>query len=296
MLSLLKKVLKTERIYADVIFFYFYKKIYHSYWFNLFNDQESTILFIVGCQRSGTSLMNRIFTRDINISVYRESSKLSSKDSNPKKLRLNSYVEISREFEKNRAKHIVVKPLVETQNTLELLDYFPNSKALWMYRNYKDFIQSNMKRFVVDAGKNALKAIVEKDPNNWRSQKVSDYVYSIVTKYYKPEISYYDAIALFWFARNQLFYDLALDTHPSVFMCRYEDLVRYPQQMVREIYRFMGAEYPAINSFLEEINTQSIGKGNTVKLSPDVQELCEKLLTKMNNTYFNKHPQFKTIK
>ncbi|MEM8829725.1 MAG: hypothetical protein AAGE96_10250 [Cyanobacteria bacterium P01_G01_bin.19] len=239
--------------------------------------------------------MNRVFTRDLDISVYRERSKLSSKDPDPKKLRLNSYPEISKEFKRNRAKHIVVKPLVETQNTLDMLEYFPHSKALWMYRHYKDFIQSNMKRFVVDAGSKALKAIAVRDPDNWRSQKVSDYVHSIVIEYYKPEINEYDATALFWFARNHLFYDLDLDTHSDVFMCRYEDLVRYPQKMVREIYSFMEAEYPAKNDFLKEINTQSVGKGSAVELSPEIEALCEKLLTKMNHTYLIKHPQFKTI-
>lgn len=295
MLFQLKKFLKTERIFADVIFFYLYKKILHSYWFNL-SDSKSKILFIVGCQRSGTSLMNRIFTRDLNISVYRESSKLSSKDPNSKKLRLNSYEEIDREFKKNRAKYIVLKPVVETQNTFELLNYFPNSKALWMYRNYQDFVQSNMKRFIPDSGKNALRAILEKERTNWRSEKVSDYVHSTILKYYKPEISRYDAAALFWFARNQLFYDLALDTHPNVFMCRYEDLVRYPQKMVREIYMFMDAKYPQKNKFLEEINARSVGKGDKIQLSSDVKELCEELLTKMNDTYFLKHPQFKIFK
>jgi hypothetical protein len=292
MLALLKKALGTERIALDVIFIYIYKVIYHSNLFNFFlnaNNGGNRILFIIGCQRSGTSLMNRIFTRDFNVSVYRESSQLSSKK-DPEKLRLNSYQNIEKKIKKNKAKYIIVKPLVETQNILQLLDYFPNSKALWMYRNYKDFIQSSIKRFDLNVGFNALNAIINKDPNDWRSENVSDYVYSVVTRYFKEEMSRYDASALFWFARNQIFYDLNLNTNPNVSMTRYEDLVKYPNEVVREIYNFMGVKYVAVEKLVQEINPHALEKGSAVKLTPEIEELCEELLTRMNNTYFIKHP------
>jgi hypothetical protein len=291
MLYVLKKILKTEHVAVDVWLVYIFKKIYHSRLLNLLKNEESKLLFIVGCQRSGTSLMNRIFTRDLNTSVYRESSRLSSSD--PHKLRLNSYEEISREFKKNKAKYIILKPLVETQNILQLLEFFSGSKALWMYRNYKDFVQSTVNRFHIDVGINALKAIIEREPSNWRSEKVSDRVYSIISKHYSDEISPYDASALFWFARNQLFFDLDLENNPRVFMCRYEDLAAHPVEMVNEIYNFMDIEYIISKKIVQDINTRAIGKGITVELSPNIEELCQSLLTQMNNTYFAKHPTLK---
>jgi hypothetical protein len=292
MLNFLKKILKTEHISVDVLLIYVLKTIYHSQLFNLASKKESKILFIVGCQRSGTSLMNRVFTKDLNISVYRERSQLSSKD--PKRIRLNLYKEVDKEFQKNKASYIIVKPLVETQNILQLLEYFSNSKALWMYRNYKDFVQSHMRRFHTNVGIDSLKAIVEREPGNWRSESVSEYVYTLVDKYYKEDMNPHDASALFWLSRNQLFFDLSLDTNPHIFMCRYEDLVQYPERMVQEIYKFMGAKLPNRKNLLREINTFSLGKGSTIMLSPDIEEICQSLLKRMNSVYFVKHPVFNT--
>ena len=41
------------------------------------NIDRKTVLFIIGCQRSGTSLMINIFKRDLNTAVYGEFSDLT---------------------------------------------------------------------------------------------------------------------------------------------------------------------------------------------------------------------------
>ena len=61
--------------------------------------------------------MNRIFTREPNTSVYRESSQLSSKD--PKKLRLNPFEEVKSALATNYAPLIVIKPVVERFDFLQ---------------------------------------------------------------------------------------------------------------------------------------------------------------------------------
>ena len=285
MLFILKKILKTERIAIDVMFIYLYKKINHSYLFNLFQKKESKILFIIGCQRSGTSLMNRIFTREPNTSVYRESSQLSSKDStNLRKLRLNSFEEIKSTLAKNYAPLIVIKPVVESQNALQLLENFPESKILWMYRNYKDAIRSYSKRFSGNRAIIDLKPIVEKDRKNWRAEKASDYVHSIIIKYFSEDMSQYDAIALFWFARNQLFYELNLDQNSKVFICKYEDLVAQPIEMMKTIYQFLNIDFQKVRG-IDEVHSKSVGKGDVIELSPSIDKLCHDLQEKLDHTY-----------
>ncbi|MEM8828628.1 MAG: sulfotransferase [Cyanobacteria bacterium P01_G01_bin.19] len=282
MLFLLKKILKTERIAIDVMFIYLYKKINHSYLFNLFQKKESKILFIIGCQRSGTSLMNRIFTREPNTSVYRESSQLSSRD--PGKLRLNPFEEVKSALAKNYAPLIVIKPIVESQNALQLLENFPESKILWMYRNYKDAIKSYSKRFSGNRAIIDLKPIVELDRQSWRAEKASDYVHSMIIKYYSEDMSQYDAIALFWFARNQLFYELNLDQNSKVLMCKYEDLVAHPTAMMKTIYQFLDINFQEIRG-INEVHSQSVGRGDAIELSPSIDKLCYDLQEKLDRTY-----------
>lgn len=288
-LELLKVRLKTERVLFDAIFIYLLKIIYNA--LMLRQPENKTIVWIVGCQRSGTSLMNRVFTRDFRIWVYRERSSLSD-EASENKLRLRPYPEVKKEIEKVKFPYIIAKPLVETQNILEILDYFPNSKALWMYRDYKDFARSNVARFDKPVGMYGMEPITQRDLTNWRSQGVSDYVYEVVSKYYFEGMSVYDASALFWFARNQLFFELNLDAEPRVFMCRYKDLVEHPQVMLKEIYGFIGIDGFDAEKSSNEINSKSVGRGNSICLSPGIEDVCESLLHKMNNVYLSKQPKF----
>ncbi len=290
MFDLIKDKLKTERIVPDVIIIYIIKFFYQ----NLFlsKPEKQAILFIVGCQRSGTSLMNRIFTKDLKTKVYRESSTLSSQDQgnyshddSAEQLRLNQFNILERSFQQDQANLIVLKPLVESQNILELLNYFPQSKALWMYRNYKDVVRSNLQRFSLQSGIRDLKYIVEKDKNNWRSEKVSNQVHSIVYQYYREDMNPYDAAALFWFARNSLFYELNLNQNSHIFLCQYEDLVTQPTKIMTRIYQFINLPQQFKPSFIKEITATSLGKGKVINLSEEIEQICDNLLQKLNRDY-----------
>ena len=90
------------------------------------------VLMIVGCQRSGTTLMSRLFDADRDCRVFGEFSALSSvgKDG----IRLNPLPDVAAVLSRVPAPLVVMKPLVETQRVRTLLNYFPNAKALFMYR------------------------------------------------------------------------------------------------------------------------------------------------------------------
>ncbi len=92
------------------------------------SDNEQTILFVIGCQRSGTSITTQVFHLDWNTKVYEEYSELSSEDS-VGRIRLNPFDKVKAVIEKNKIPFIVTKPLVESQNILKLLDYYKNSKG-----------------------------------------------------------------------------------------------------------------------------------------------------------------------
>jgi hypothetical protein len=248
---------------------------------------RKTVLFIIGCQRSGTTLMTRIFEEDFNTKIYDESSVLSSHDI-VHKIRLNPLHIVKTQIGENKAPLIVLKPLVETQNILKLLDYFESSKALWMYRNFRDVALSNLKRWGMKNGINNLRPIVEGHPHNWRSENISEYSRKLVIKFFSEDMNPYDAAALFWFARNQLFFELKLDKHPQVMMARYEDLITAPRQIMQRIYEFIGCEYPS-DEILAPVRPEVNGKGKTIKLSPNIELLCKELFDKLNRLYESKY-------
>ena len=241
-----------------------------------------TVLFIVGCQRSGTTMMQRIFERDLQTKVYGEFSKLSSRD--VKKIRLNPLQEVKKAVENDSPPIIVLKPLVETQNLYALLEAFPGSKALWMYRHYKDVASSNLKNFGDQNGLADLRPIIENEAENWRNEGVTEEVREIVKLFFTEKLSHLDAAALFWYVRNSLFFNLSLERERRVMMCRYDDLVFNPLLMMKKIYRFMDCPFPG-EKIVEEVSTNSVGKGKAINLNEEIEKLCKKMLDNLDLIY-----------
>lgn len=264
--------------YVSFGLFRVYKQLYQQ--LLLERQEPKKVLLILGCQRSGTSLMYWILERDLYTKIYRESSELSSGDKE-KRLRLNSLDTVQAQINKQKPGLIALKPLVESQRTLTLLQEIENSKALWMYRHYKDVASSNLKAFGRRNGIDDLRPIVENQPHNWRSENVSDYTRSIIADHFSEEMNPYDAAALFWFARNRLFLELALDKNPDVMLCRYDDLVTHPAETMGKIYRFMDFPYPG-DHIARDVHARSVGKGSDVTLSPPVDQLCKELMAELD--------------
>lgn len=236
----------------------------------------------MGCQRSGTSLLTRIFVRDLLSIVYRESSKLSSND--PLKLRLNPLPTVKDEVGKHHAELIVAKPLVESQNASEILDFFPTGHVLWAYRDYKDVAASSLKAFGDDVGISDIRPFLENDQTNWRSQNASEKTQSIIRECFSEDMNKHDAAALFWFARNQLFFEQGLHQHPRVTMLRYEDFATDPPKAIAQIYHFLNRDFPG-KHILKEVHAKSVKKGTSVQLSPEIEHLCQELYQKLEDTY-----------
>jgi len=242
----------------------------------------TAILFIVGCQRSGTSLMQRIFERDLRAKVYGEFSKLTSCGYD--KIRLNPLPHVKKELDKDRVPIVVLKPLVETQNSTELLGFFENAKALWLYRNYKDVASSNLRRFGLSNGIKDLRFIIENVQGDWRHEKLSKKVKNIISEHFAEDMNPYDAAALFWYARNSYFFDLGFSEHDNIRMCKYEELVREPAAMLRGIYNFVSVPFPG-DRIVAEVRTSPVGKGSAIALSPEIESICSELLHEMDEVY-----------
>lgn len=277
MLKKLKSRVGLKNVTAGMLLFYAHKSFHQS--LMLDKPEHQTIVPIFGCQRSGTSMMTRVFFRDLNAKVYRESSRLSSND--PNKLRLNSLISVRKTIKRNKAPLVVLKPIVESQNVLQFMDVFPETRALWMVRHYRDVAASSLKAFGAQVGISDIQPIVTNDPDNWRSEKVSAYTRSIIVDHYKPDMKPHDAAALFWFARNQLYFEQGLGSNPNVLLCRYEDLTSQPGETMRRIYAHIGRPYPG-DQITAEVHAKSVGKGQDVHFSPGVKAICEQMLEKFN--------------
>jgi len=260
--------------------FQFYK---YCYQLSLKSRAEGkSLLFIFGCQRSGTTLTQRIFQRDIMSKVYGELSELSSKD--PDRLRLNPLENVKSIIDNHPAPFVVIKPLVESQNALDLLSYFKGSKAVWLYRNYKDVASSNLRFFGEDNGVRDLRHIINGHPESWKAEKITNHVRNTILRYFSDDMNKYDAAALFWYARNNIYFDQKLFDSPDIMMCRYEDLVSDPDRILRRIYQFIDRPYPG-SAIVSDVFSSSVGKGSGIELSLEIEQICSELLKKLDESY-----------
>jgi hypothetical protein len=185
---------------------------------------------------------------------------------------------------------VVLKPLVESQRAHELLEALPGSKVLWLYRHYQDVASSNLKAFGMDNGINDIRPIAAGDETNWRSQNAGEETKALVRRFFADDMNPYDAAALFWYARNQLFFDQGLDQDPRrAMLCRYEDLAVDPAKMMKRVYAFIGTPYPG-DEIVQDVHPQSVGKGKKINLSPEVERLCDGLLERMERLYEERLP------
>lgn len=247
------------------------------------SDGPRTVLMIMGCQRSGTSLTYWIFERDFGARIFRESSVLSSSDKE-EGLRLNPLPDVLREVNRREVPVVVMKPLVESQRATELLEQIPGAHVLWLYRHYQDVASSNLKAFGMDNGVKDLRPFVDREPDNWRSQNASPETLAVIDQFFAEDMNPYDAAALFWYARNQLFFDQALAENPHVILCRYEDLVLHPAATMQGIYANLGLAYPG-DHIVQDVHPQSVGKGRQSRLSPAVEALCRELLDRLDKAH-----------
>ncbi len=280
MLRQLKTQLTVENLTLDLVQAYLYKSFYQQVL--LRRPTTRRILCIWGCQRSGTSLMTRIFFRDIRTKVYRESSMLSSQDA--KQLRLNPFDKLRTKLARDKAPLVVLKPLVESQNALKFLDCFPAARGLWLYRHYRDVAISNLQAFGPRNGIDDLRPITQNLANNWRSENVSAATRQVILEHFSETMNPHDAAALFWFARNQLFFELNLEDNAAVRLCQYEDLVTNPHAVMQQIYQFLDVAYPG-PVILTEIHGRSVQRGKELELSPAIDALCSELLERLDRLY-----------
>jgi len=243
-------------------------------------DRAAQVVFIMGIQRAGTSLMYWVFERDMGVKVYRETSELTSGDA-LEHVRLNPLPVVKARLARDKAEMIVLKPLVESQRVHEMLAAFPSARVLWQYRHYQDVASSNLKAFGMDNGIKDLRPFVHDDPDNWRSQHSTAATRDTIRRFFREDMNPHDAAALFWWARSRLYFDLNLQGDPNVLLCRYEDLATDPAATMRHIYAFLGRPYPG-DHIVRDVHPQSVGKGRVSRLSPEVDALCAELLARLD--------------
>jgi len=247
----------------------------------IFNSGESKKILIMGSQRSGTTLLSRTFDSFFSVKSFGEFSSLSNEC--PLKIRLNSIDKVNRELNSVHAPLIVLKPLVESQNSRFLLERIPNSYCLWMYRHYLDVASSGVKHFKQTKGKGNLYPIIDNEKDNWRNDNLPNDLRSKILDVYSDKLNSYECACLFWYVRNSLFFSQNLNELENVFLWNYESLMDRPRHHFNVLggqlkFDFSNFDYEAIYS------KKSVKKKHNFQINDKILELCETMWRKLESS------------
>jgi hypothetical protein len=231
---------------------------------------EKHTTLVCGVQRSGTEMLMHILERSNETDVYRETDRRAFSHYNMRPPTVMRHL-----IEKSCVGRIVVKALLESDKTAELLQELAPAKAIWMVRHYDDVVNSCMQCWPGDRN-HIGKIIVDRNAAGWRGRGMSDETHALLREYYHPDMDDSSALALFWYYRNQLLFDQKLEEDPRLLILRYEPLVQFPEKYGPIVARFVGIAFtPAM---MRLVFSDSVRKRPPPNVEPRIRALCDPML------------------
>ena len=98
--------------------------------------------FVMGCQRSGTSMLLQLLDKSPQVITYGETERPAMRN-----YRLASENAIRGIMRRTPAQTVAFKPICDSHWTDRLLETYEGSKAIWIYRHYPDMVNSSLRKF-----------------------------------------------------------------------------------------------------------------------------------------------------
>lgn len=232
-------------------------------------------IFLVGCGRSGTSMFIWQLDKSWQIKLYNEDHPAAFDE-----YRLRDFRVVARLTQESIAPFTLFKPILDTVQTMELLDHFPGSKAIFAFRHYTDVINSSLKKFGTYNRINHVKGWMTEDFAEFAVCPPPEASKEVVRVLWANDLSPEEGAALYWLFYNRLYYDLGLHDDPRTILIRYETLVTEPREQFEKVIAFLGAEFE--EKMVEGVHARSINKNDPPPLRPAIMTACEELYELMS--------------
>ena len=243
-----------------------------------FKGQCQGPIFIVGCQRSGTTHLERLFRADPRSSVFGEFSDLSI---SPAHTRWISWDEMNRVIGKNPGTYMVIRSLLMSHRVIDIMGQWPRGSVIWMFRNPNDVVDSMFRKWGGDFER--ISEAVESDSEgNWELRVLWSNIRAraaTLADYTSEEEYWRNVYALFWAERNQLLFDLQLHSHPRVHIVNYSDFIAAPDLFMRYFRREVSVSEAAWSYPL--VTHSSRHRIDKPRFAPAIQDRCDELYERM---------------
>jgi len=237
---------------------------------------DRRVLLIFGCQRSGTTMLQQTFLdRSWRVLILEEHDRrLVGPAPGPEETSWEDYSTVLGRIRRLPFEVVAAKPLVESASATELMDAAEPVKAVWMIRRYPEVARSNVNRFGLDNPDRDLQPIRSRDAADWRYKGVTEDTWETVNTLMKRNLTPLDAAALFWWTRNQLYFDQRLWEDDRIRILRYERACNEPHEVIQSLSGHIGVTLP-IDAIAPRVRARP--SPAETELDPEVDRLCRKL-------------------
>jgi hypothetical protein len=240
-------------------------------------DRRRTVL-IFGCQRSGTTMLQQTFLdRSWRVLIVEEHDRrLVGPHPPPGETDWQDYPTVLRRLRRIPFEVVAAKPLVESDRAVELMDAADPVNAVWMLRHYRGVAQSSLKRFGENNAYLDLQPFCDQDSSDWRCRGASKDTRETVIELMKGQLTPLDAAALFWWARNQLYFDQQLWSDQRIRIIRYERACNCSQEVAVALSRYIEIPLPP-HSIAAKVRAEPEAASEVNGLNPEVERICQKM-------------------
>ncbi|MCP8900284.1 sulfotransferase domain-containing protein [Gilvimarinus xylanilyticus] len=247
---------------------------------------DKKIVFIFGCQRSGTTALLKSLGGLGSVKAFPEArSTLCSKDVR-QGLKLNPLDEVEDKVRSVSEDTVIIKPLVQSHYAADIMDFFAgSSSAIWMFRNYADVVASMLVKWPgIDKNSHLLPLFKNNKTSNMGFRDA--YPAEVVEKaeiLYESNPTKEEVCGMFWYARNSLYFKQRLSERKRVFLVGYDQFISQPPVSER-LLKNVGIKIR--EGFVSEnFNSNSFGKGEQVKnrirqsIKEDLDSMYQRLVS-----------------
>jgi len=256
---------------------------------NTVEGVAKTPVFVVGVQRSGTTMLIDILDRSPLCKSFQEVDERVMRD-----VRLREAAVVKEVIRKDYHPLLVFKPINDSQHADSFIRTYEGARLIWVYRDYNDVVNSALvkwaewqKRIVLWVRDHSDdEANPTEEPYKWFAiyrERITPETVEILRRCADDSLTDAEGAALLWYMRNILYFDQQLEGRPEVMLVKYEDLVREPAVYIKRVFDFVGCRFRP--EYIADVRASSIARRSRPELRRPIRDLCDGLQERLDAVY-----------